>query len=29
MAEALFDVRRVPYTNETWCLLDLGTTHGS
>ena len=28
VAEALFGVRSVPYSNETWCPLDTGITHG-
>ena len=28
VAEALFGVRSVRYTNETWCPLDAGITHG-
>ena len=28
VAEALFGVRSIPYTNEIWCPLDAGITHG-
>jgi uncharacterized membrane protein len=28
VAEALFGVRSIRYTNETWCPLDAGITHG-